>query len=192
MYSIDKIYEKEIIIQKSRFICLLVPINNNDIKDIISNIKSKYKGATHYCYAYITKYTEKYNDDGEPSGTAGNPILTVLKRKHLVNVLAVVIRYFGGIKLGAGGLIRAYTNSVTECLSISNIIEVEDSISIEIICSYENINSIFKIVDEKYIKEKKYEDNINLLIHIPMKNYELIKNSLESLSISIIEKKESD
>ena len=188
MYSINQIFSKEITIQKSHFICLLIPINNTEIKNIISDIKTKYKGATHYCYAFITNGYEKYTDDGEPSGTAGNPILNVLKKNNLDNVLAIVIRYFGGIKLGAGGLIRAYTKAVTECLSISNIIEKEDSITIEITCSYENINSIFKIIDEIYIKEKKYEENINLLINIPIKKYEPIKNELKNLCLYITEK----
>ena len=116
MFTIKEKTVNEIVIQKSRFICVLDKLENkDDLENILKEIKNTYKGATHYCYAYIINSSQKYDDDGEPSGTAGNPILNVLKFNNLNNVVAIVIRYFGGIKLGAGGLVRAYTKSVTEC-----------------------------------------------------------------------------
>ena len=108
MKSIQKEITSEIIINKSRFITILTNINDIDkVKEKLEEIKKKYKDATHYCYAYIINNHEKCSDNGEPSGTAGMPILNVLKQNDLTNILCVVIRYFGGIKLGAGGLIRA-------------------------------------------------------------------------------------
>lgn len=189
MYSIDKKYMSETVIQKSKFICILVPLNNeSEVKDILLNIKEEYKGATHYCFAYITNKREKYSDDGEPSGTAGNPILNVLKRKNLENILAVVIRYFGGIKLGAGGLVRAYTKSVTDCLCLSNIILKKEGIVLDITVSYENINKIKKMINEEDIKEKIYGDNIYLVINMTLEDYVLIKDELHYLCIKVIEK----
>ena len=113
--------ENEIIIKKSKFITKLYEIDNTDcISEIIDNLKKEYKKATHICYAYIVNGQEKAVDDGEPSGTAGRPILNVLQKRKENNKLVVVIRYFGGIKLGAGGLVRAYTKSASEILKKEN------------------------------------------------------------------------
>lgn len=124
MYIIDKNIENEIVIKKSRFIAKLYYIENvNKVNDIIDELKKKYKKCTHICYSYIIGSNIKAFDDGEPSGTAGKPILNVLQKKNMTNVLCVVIRYFGGIKLGAGGLVRAYTKSASEAIKLINLIE---------------------------------------------------------------------
>lgn len=107
--------ENEIIIKKSKFITKLYNIDNVDeVKDIIESLSKEYKKATHIAYAYSINGQEKAVDDGEPSHTAGMPILNVIHMKKLNNILIVVIRYFGGIKLGAGGLTRAYSKSASE------------------------------------------------------------------------------
>lgn len=122
MYIINNNVENEIIIKKSRFITKLIYIDDIDeVNKIIDNLKKEYKKATHICYAYIIDGKEKAVDDGEPSGTAGRPILNVIQKKSVTNVLAVVIRYFGGIKLGAGGLVRAYTNSISDAFKLTEI-----------------------------------------------------------------------
>lgn len=109
--------ENEIIIKKSKFITKLYNIEDvNEISPIIEELKKEYKKATHICFAYIVNGQEKAVDDGEPSGTAGRPILNVLQKRKENNKLIVVIRYFGGVKLGAGGLVRAYTKSASEIL----------------------------------------------------------------------------
>lgn len=124
MYIINKNIENEIIIKKSRFITKLIYIDDIDkVNDIINNLRKEYKKSTHICYAYIINGMEKAVDDGEPSGTAGRPILNVLQKKNVTNILAIVIRYFGGVKLGAGGLVRAYTNSISEAFKLTEIIE---------------------------------------------------------------------
>ena len=113
MYSIKETTKNTIEIKKSKFITILYRINNvEEVNTILYKVSSKYSDATHVCYAYILNNIEKCSDNGEPSGTAGLPILNVLKKKNLTNILAIVIRYFGGIKLGAGGLVRAYSNSI--------------------------------------------------------------------------------
>lgn len=108
-------------IKKSLFIGQLYDIDNLDeVQKILDELKIKHKKATHICYAYsfnAQMLHEKSFDDGEPSGTAGKPILNVLKKKNLTNTMIVVVRYFGGIKLGAGGLIRAYTKCASMLVS---------------------------------------------------------------------------
>lgn len=108
---------KEIEIKKSKFIAQIFKINEiNGVKKIISKIKEKNKKATHVCFAFRICENgthEKAFDDGEPSGTAGKPILNVIQKRNLENVLIVVVRYFGGIKLGAGGLVRAYSKAAS-------------------------------------------------------------------------------
>ena len=125
MYTIKENVNGELIINKSKFITYIYNVNNkNDVNNIINDLKGKYKEATHYCYAYIIGNEKRFNDDKEPSHTAGMPMLNVLENKKLNNVLAVVIRYFGGIKLGAGGLVRAYTGATEAALNQTELIEM--------------------------------------------------------------------
>lgn len=124
MKSIEEITEHTLVIKKSEFICTLIPLNDeNKINETIDYYKDKYKDATHNCVAYLVGTKERANDDGEPSGTAGLPMLNVLKKQELSNIIAIVTRYFGGIKLGAGGLTRAYSQAVAEALKEANIVE---------------------------------------------------------------------
>ena len=103
MYSIDKNVKNEIIINKSRFITFLFKLNKkDDVETLINKVKNEYKDATHYCYAYIIDGYMKCTDDGEPSKTAGAPLLNVLEKNKLDHILVIVVRYFGGIKLGTG------------------------------------------------------------------------------------------
>lgn len=124
MISVEKITQHTIIIKKSEFICTLIPCSDIEkAKDLIKQYS--HEEASHNCVAYIIGSNERAYDDGEPSKTAGMPILNVLKMQGLTNIIAIVTRYFGGIKLGAGGLTRAYTQSVTEALKVAKIVEKE-------------------------------------------------------------------
>ncbi|KKI89236.1 hypothetical protein WQ54_27125 [Bacillus sp. SA1-12] len=126
-YTVKGYGEHEIIIQKSRFICYTERVANEaEAQQFIQQIKKKHHDANHNCSAYLIgehDQIQKANDDGEPSGTAGVPMLEVLKKKHLKDTAVVVTRYFGGIKLGTGGLIRAYGKSVSEGLREIGIVE---------------------------------------------------------------------
>lgn len=106
---------KELIINKSRFIGIMQElVSEQDIEETLKAVRLEHKNATHVCYAYvysIDKVLEKCSDDGEPKGTAGAPIMGVIKKRCAKNVLVIVVRYFGGIKLGAGGLVRAYSKT---------------------------------------------------------------------------------
>lgn len=172
-----------IVINKSKFICELLYINNQDeIDSKLKDIKHKYKGATHYCYAYIYDNNKHFNDDGEPGGTAGMPILNVLENNNLNHVLCVVIRYFGGIKLGAGGLVRAYTKSVTSCLENTKIIDKKECQLIKITFSYDKVKIIDKIIN-KNILLKEFENSITYTIAI---SKDEVKNTLKLLENYII------
>lgn len=182
MKSIKEEVINEIIINKSRFITILTNINNIDkVKEKLENIKKTYKDATHYCFAYIINNHEKCSDNGEPSGTAGMPILNVLKQNNLTNILCVVIRYFGGIKLGAGGLIRAYSTSASEALNKANIVNLVKGYKIIIEFSYDNIKQIDYLLKNIQIK-KDYTNNITYTFKIKEEKLNKIENELSKLS----------
>ncbi len=153
-------------IKKSKFYVLLYKIDDtNDVDKFLLEAKKEYKDATHYCYAYVIDGYSKASDDGEPSGTAGLPILEVLNKKNLDHILCIVVRYFGGIKLGAGGLIRAYANSVTEAINDNEIIELIDGYLVEINESYDNKKEIEYLFKDN-IKEAYYQDKIKYILEI--------------------------
>lgn len=124
-YQVVEPFQYEIVIKKSRFITTLVPINNSaEAEARLQEINKKYSDATHNCYAYISNIIateQRFSDNGEPQGTAGVPMLEVLKKRRIHLTLAVVTRYFGGVKLGASGLVRAYSDSVSEALDHANV-----------------------------------------------------------------------
>ena len=182
MKSIKEEITNEIIINKSRFITVLTNINDIDkVKEKLENIKKTYKDATHYCFAYIINNHEKCSDNGEPSGTAGMPILNVLKQNNLTNILCVVIRYFGGIKLGAGGLIRAYSSSASEALNKANIVNLVKGYKIIIEFSYNNIKQIDYLLKNIQIK-KDYSNNITYTFNIKEEKLNKIENELSKFS----------
>lgn len=174
MYTISENTKKEIEIKKSRFISRIYRIYSlEEVDKILQELKKEYKDATHYCYAYIIDENKKSSDDNEPSGTAGIPILQVLEKNNLNYVLCVVIRYFGGIKLGAGGLVRAYTKSVTEGLKLCQKYELIPGYKIEINISYDEQKKLDYIVKE-YNVDKKFDNNITYHILIPKKDFNIL------------------
>ena len=169
MKSIKNITEYHMIIKKSEFITTLIPVNDESlIDDIISKYKEKYKDATHNCVAYIVGTKERANDDGEPSGTAGLPMLNVIKKQELTNIIAIVTRYFGGIKLGAGGLTRAYSQAVSEALKEAEIVEKElvDIYDITIDYSFtKKFEHLLKVNDIECLN-KEYLDQVTYRIYL--------------------------
>ncbi len=175
MYTIKTSTEDTIEIQKSKFICQLVPVHSQyDVLNRINEIKDKYKGANHYCYAYIIDQVKRFSDDGEPCGTAGMPILNVIESNNLNHVLAIVVRYFGGIKLGAGGLVRAYTQSVTNTLKSVAVIELKKGKKIEIIFPYNQDKQINYLLSNYQIIEKYFDENIKYIFNIDNKDLQII------------------
>ncbi len=157
--------QHEIEILKSRFICSLFRVaDDSEARVILERMRKQYWDANHNCYAYVIGEggrLQKASDDGEPSGTAGVPMLEVLKKRELVDVLAIVTRYFGGTKLGAGGLIRAYGRSVSEAVDGVGVVERRTRAIVEIAVDhatagrFENSlrNSIFPLHDIRYDRE---------------------------------------
>ena len=185
MYSIKKSLENTIIIKKSKFITKLYKINNiEEINIILEQLKKEYKDSTHICYAYIVNGLEKCSDDGEPSGTAGLPILNILKKNELTNILSVVIRYFGGIKLGAGGLVRAYSNSVNDTLKLTDIIELEEGYLVELEFSYDQVKLVDYILNDKTIINKEYNNNIIYKFYLNKEELNFIPE-LEKVAIHV-------
>ena len=179
MYSIDKNVKNEIIINKSRFITFLFKLNKkDDVETLINKVKNEYKDATHYCYAYIIDGYMKCTDDGEPSKTAGAPLLNVLEKNKLDHVLVIVVRYFGGIKLGTGGLVRTYTRSITDCLNLVNIIELNKGYLIQIEFSHDNIKQIDLILKNINVT-KSFDNFIIYSFCVKESDLEIIKNKLE-------------
>lgn len=184
MKTIKENIKNEIVIKNSKFITLIYKITSNNINTILEEAKTTYPKATHYCYAYIYNEQKKYSDDKEPSNTAGAPIMNVLEKEKLNNILVIVIRYFGGIKLGAGGLIRAYTKATTEALKLANLIELEKGYKIEINFNYNEEKQINYILDNSEIINKLYNETItyitlvnkNILEKLHNYNYQILEN----------------
>lgn len=184
----------ETIINKSRFIAYCRPVKSVEEANIfIEDIKKRNKDATHNVPVYLIGKKmdiQKYSDDGEPSGTAGVPILSMLKNEGITNVALVVTRYFGGIKLGTGGLVRAYTNSAKSALIASKIIDVSHYIRIKIILDYTLHGKILNYlsgIENVYINDTIYTDKVTMLIYIDKLDFEQITSNLIDITNSNIE-----
>lgn len=189
MRTIKSNVANEIIIKNSRFICLFMKINSTDISNILDNIKEEYPKATHYCYAYVYNDIQRFSDDGEPGGTAGMPMLNVLLKEELSNVLCVVIRYFGGIKLGAGGLVRAYTKSVTECLKVTDLMELEEGYKLRLKFNYNDEKQIKYLLKDSNVLNEKYDLDVEYTVLVNNEIFNNIKNyNYEILEKTYIEK----
>lgn len=192
MKTIANDVANEIVIKNSRFIALLIKIDSLEIEKYLAEVKHKYPKATHYCYAYIFNNVKHFSDDGEPGGTAGMPILNVIEKENLNNVLCIVVRYFGGIKLGAGGLVRAYTKSVTEALKFVNYKYLEEGYKIKLSFPYDSEKQVNYILRDAIISEKRFEQNITYTALVPKENVENIKKyDYELLEKIYIEKEKN-
>lgn len=191
-YSIKEEIVNELIINKSRFIGILKKIKTEkEVAIILKELKNKYKEATHYCYAYIIDNTKRFHDDNEPSGTAGLPILEVLTKNNLNYLLCVVIRYFGGVKLGTGGLIRAYTKTTSEALKLAKIVPLIKGQVIKIKFDYPDIKVVDYILKESQITEKIFKADITYIIKVSSEAWPDIKRRLQhikNLTIKELEK----
>lgn len=151
----------------------------DEINYYLDLIKNKYKDATHHCYAYILDNTKRFNDDNEPSGTAGMPILDCLEKNNLNHVLCIVTRYFGGIKLGAGGLVRAYSNSTSSAIKNTTIMELINGFQVSIKFNYNRIDEIDKILENYEIIEKKFDNEVLYIANIDKSTKEKLENIIE-------------
>lgn len=173
IFTVKKHGYAEIIEKRSKFITNVYPVSSQvEANDIINKTRKQYYDAKHNVYAYIIEGSStysKYTDDGEPQGTAGLPIYDMLQKKELKNVLVIVTRYFGGVLLGTGGLVRAYTEAAKQGLKEAEIVNLRKMKRIKFEFSYEFKDKIlFYLKDEEYnSKEVLYGENVRIMINIP-------------------------
>ncbi len=186
MRTIDKPYFYEQIINRSRFICSLYPINNiQEANQLLTQTRKQYYDATHNCYAYIlgdNGEITKNSDDKEPAQTAGIVIYDVLKKNNLTNVLAIVTRYYGGIKLGAGGLIRAYSTSTSQTVNQAELLEIISCLIIEITYDYVYTNAISALFTSEQELEKKFADQVTFKYLILARDKDKIIEKITSIT----------
>lgn len=199
--SIEIMIESELTEKKSRFICVLSPaVNMEEAEAILANVRRRYPAATHYCYAWRIRsegmVMEKYSDDGEPSSTAGIPMLNVLKMQEIENVIAVVVRYFGGTLLGTGGLVRAYSHAVIQTLEQAGPIIMEYSRHLRITLDY-NYYSNFQNKCLGYLiklNNAEFADQVTIDCWVTETQLEALINTLDKITdrTAVLENVEQD
>jgi uncharacterized YigZ family protein len=180
----------ETIVNRSRFICYLKPCTSaEEAKVFVKYCHHLHPQASHHCYAFVAgSVTDSqlygFSDDGEPSGTAGRPMLSVLQGGEVGQVCAVVVRYFGGTKLGTGGLQRAYGGSVRQALTLlTSTVKVAMEYK-TLACEYHQVNDIlhFLSLSKGNVVEQNYNEGVSFTLEIPCENIEVINKQLSSLS----------
>lgn len=185
--TVKKESKYELTEKKSRFIGYIKPIKTEEEAiNFINEIKTKHWDARHNVYAYILKEynISRYSDDGEPHGTAGVPVLDILKKSNLQNVIIVVTRYFGGILLGTGGLVRAYSMAAAGAIKSANVVEMNLCYECELLCDYNQYGKVTNIINEctGTIDDTVFTQEIKLCFHIKKEN--LLQLSKKLLEIS--------
>ena len=182
----------EIVEKKSKFIANLIHVESvEEAEDKIKEIKKKYHDARHNCVAYrvseCRQIIEKSSDDGEPSGTAGGPMLNILQKNNLCNLVVIVTRYFGGILLGTGGLVRAYSEATQQVIEKSTPITKVQGVEIEVGLDYSNLE-IFKYYcknNEINIKDTNYYENIILKVEMEKNRKNIFLEDIETKKLNV-------
>ncbi len=195
--TIEKEAEATVVEKKSKFIANIFYIENEkEAEEMINKIKKKYHDARHNCFAYRVNgengIIQKQSDDGEPTGTAGAPMLNILEKRELVNVVVIVTRYFGGILLGTGGLVKAYSEATKKALENAIEIKREEGYVIEILTEYEEDSKFqrFCIQNDINIIKREYTDKIKNIVEISKNNYKKIeKENFQKITIEIKKQK---
>ena len=183
-FTVNGETENVVIIERSKFICNIKGIENEEeAKDYVEIIRKRHSLANHCCYAYIADdkgLIQKFSDAGEPQGTAGLPMLEVLKNKKIFKAVAVVTRYFGGIKLGTGGLTRAYGGSVSDCLSKAKIGKMVMSNLLGVSPDYEGYSRLLKVLSDEnvLVVSTEFENLVNVKIAVKSNYISEFKNKI--------------
>ena len=188
MLKIQETFENTIVIQKSVFITKLFRVNSTEeVDSILEAIRKKYWDATHNCYAYIigdNQEIQKCSDDGEPQKTAGAPMMDALKKNNMTNILAIVTRYFGGTLLGAGGLVRAYSSSVSECLKIALKYTTKMQTKFQLTTSYSGYNTILKAMPYINIENTSFTQDVIIEASCDVDKFEALEEDLYKYKIN--------
>lgn len=197
--TIQRDIETEIVEKKSKFIANLIPIETvQEAEDIIKEIRKKYHDAKHHCIAYRileeNQIIEKSSDDGEPSGTAGAPMLNILQKNQLANVLIVVTRYFGGILLGTGGLVRAYSDALLKAIKESVLLKKVKGIEMLVKVDYANFDNFqyYSKNNNIFITNVEYGEEISCKIELEEEKKEKLCQDFTTKSIILKDIREID
>lgn len=191
--TIKENVQSDITVKKSKFICNLIKVSSQkEAEEEIKNVKKQFHDARHNCIAYRIieneQIIEKSSDDGEPSGTAGAPMLNILQKNNLCDVVAIVTRYFGGILLGTGGLVRAYSDSLLQTIEISDKIEKCIGEEFEVQLEYNNLES-FKYycrINDIFIEDLKYSEIVICKIQIEQSKKEKLLEDFETKKVNLL------
>ena len=185
--TLDKYAFDEYIINRSRFIGYACPVaSNEEAVAFIESIKEKHRDATHNVYAYAVRTPEysRYSDDGEPQGTAGMPVLDVIKKNGLTDCCIVVTRYFGGILLGAGGLVRAYSHSAGIAVNAAGIVRMGLCSVMVCVCDYSFYSTLIRLIPDNggTVENTVFGENVSVSFRIPADREDVLRGQLTELS----------
>jgi len=189
--------EAEIVEKKSKFIAHIYPVQTEEeVQALLEAIRKKHYDARHHCYAYRimppiegnASILEKMSDDGEPSGTAGAPLLTILRKQALGNCLVVVTRYFGGILLGTGGLVRAYSEACQKAINMAPIVEEQAGKEISIVLPYGSLENLKYVLYKKGIEIShiEYGNEVRLICEVTSEELEIVEEMRRQFQIQEI------
>lgn len=182
LFTIKTNNKYEEIIKYSRFISLIFKVySKEDVEYYLNEVENNFPNATHYCYGYVIDDIIRSSDDGEPSKTAGAPILNQITSNNLNYVLIVVVRFFGGVKLGVGPLTRAYAKLARDVIDKDNIAILVKGYDIDIVFNYDNIKNIDYILNNSNIISKEFNDNVKYNVHVN----EVTLNKLSNYNIKV-------
>ncbi len=194
--TIEKNVIVEIVEKKSKFIGNLYYVESiEEAEDLIKQVNKMYFDARHNCYAFriMTENgsMERFSDDGEPSGTAGAPMLSALMAQNLCNILMIVTRYFGGILLGTGGLVKAYTETLQEALKKANMVQKELGKEFQILVSYADLEKLKYYLKQKniYVEDVIYEENVAVIADMTKEKWQEIWEQRQNLNFKILDYK---
>lgn len=170
MRTIQSCFQSEIVVDRSTFCAYLIPVRDeSEMREKLALLRKEHPKARHVCYAYRGEQTQKSSDDGEPKGTAGRPLLECLLQQDLVQVLLVVVRYFGGIKLGASRLLRTYMQAASEVIQKAAIYQMYEASQYEICASLSSYDTLLHILQKEGIEilDTTFEEKVKIIISCP-------------------------
>ncbi len=190
----------ETVVSRSRFICYISPCSSHEeAKEQLRKYQQLHPQANHHCYAFLTGRAEDsqgygFSDDGEPSGTAGRPMLAVLQGSGVGELCAIVVRYFGGTKLGTGGLQRAYGGSVRQALTLLETVMKVPMVEKQLTCDYGQINDVLYFVEQAKgeIIQQDFAAQIELIIALPEEQLVQVQQKLQTLSSGLLNLRSND